>query len=362
MKYKVTVFLVAGLWLLLAASAWVLPDQELSVSERRPLEQFPEISISSLLKGDFMEDFEAYSLDQFPVRDGFRTLKSLFHYYILNQSDNNGIYLSHGMAAQQEYPLSEDSVTHAADRFTALYEKYLSGSDVYFALIPDKGQYLAPVSGNLSLVYDAMADLLRQQLPWATHVDLSDCLGTISYYHTDTHWRQEHLLEAAQRLCQAMDTQPPVAEDYRITALDRPFYGVYYGQAALPMKPETLYIMESDLLDGCTVLDYETGKTGPVYDLTKLTSRDLYDVYLSGAKSLLTIENPAAPTDRELIVFRDSFGSSLVPLLVNGYSRITLVDIRYIQSSMLPQYVDFHGQDVLFLYSTLVLNNSSTLK
>ena len=309
-----------------------------------------------------MEDFESYSLDQFPLRDGFRTLKSLFHYYILNQSDNNGIYLAQGMAAQQEYPLNETSVAHAVDRFTTVYEKYLTDSDVYFALIPDKGQYLAQESGHLCIDYEKMSDMFREQLPWATHVDLWDSLSAQDYYRTDTHWRQERLLEAAQLLCSAMNTQAPLAEDYRMTPLEKPFYGVYYGQAALPMEPETIYIMESDLLDGCTVYDYETGKTGSVYDMGKLSSRDLYDVFLSGAKSLLTIENPDAGNDRELIVFRDSFGSTMVPLLLNGYSRVTLVDIRYIQSSMLPQYIDFHGQDVLFLYSTLVLNNSQTIK
>ena len=362
MKYKVTVCAVALLWLLLALAAWVLPDGEMSLSERRPLEQMPELSLTSLMKGKFMENFESYSLDQFPLRDGFRTLKSLFHYYILGQSDNNGIYLADGMAVQQQYPLDAASVNHAAERFTDVYEKYLADSKVYFALIPDKGQYLAEENGQLSVDFDEMSRLLQEQLPWAVHVDISDCLSAGSYYHTDTHWRQEHLLEAAQKLCEAMNVLPPEVEDYRVSALDAPFYGVYYGQAALPMEPETIYIMESDLLDGCSVYDYETGKTGKVYDLTKLTGRDLYEVYLSGPKSLLTIENPAAKTDRELIVFRDSFGSSMVPLLLQGYSRVTLVDIRYIQSSMLPQYIEFHGQDVLFLYSTLVLNNGSTIK
>ena len=96
--------------------------------------------------------------------------------------------------------------------------------------------------------------------------------------------------------------------------------------------------------------------------MSKLTSRDLYDVFLSGAASLLTIENPKAATDRELIVFRDSFGSSLVPLLVHDYKTVTLVDIRYIGSAFVGDKVDFHGQDVLFLYSTLVLNSSNSLK
>ena len=96
--------------------------------------------------------------------------------------------------------------------------------------------------------------------------------------------------------------------------------------------------------------------------MTKLDSRDLYDVYLSGAKALLTIENPNAGTGRELVIFRDSFGSSIAPLLLTDYAKVTLVDIRYVQPELLEQYLDFHGQDVLFLYSTLVLNSSAALK
>ena len=77
---------------------------------------------------------------------------------------------------------------------------------------------------------------------------------------------------------------------------------------------------------------------------------------------MLTIENPNAATEKELIVFRDSFGSALVPLLLKDYKTVTVVDIRYLASDFVGDYVDFHGQDVLFLYSTLILNSSTTLK
>ena len=108
--------------------------------------------------------------------------------------------------------------------------------------------------------------------------------------------------------------------------------------------------------------DHETGKYIEVYDFEKANGQDAYEIFLSGSKSLLTVENPDAKTEKELIVFRDSFGSSIVPLLIEGYSTVTVVDIRYISSDMLSRFVDFHGQDVLFLYSTMVLNNSITLK
>ena len=153
-----------------------------------------------------------------------------------------------------------------------------------------------------------------------------------------------------------------MAESYSQEKLDVPFYGVYFGQAALPMKPEDLYIMRSALLDGCTVTDPITGTTSQVYNLEKIASPDLYDVFLSGAQPLLTIENPNGSADRELVIFRDSYGSSLTPLLLQDYSRVTMVDIRYMHPDQVESYVNFEDQDVLFAYSTLILNNGRSLK
>lgn len=56
-----------------------------------------------------------------------------------------------------------------------------------------------------------------------------------------------------------------------------------------------------------------------VYNTSKLKGMDSYEVYLDGASSYITIYNDLAETERELVVFRDSFGSSLVPLLVDKY-------------------------------------------
>ena len=359
---KIGMTIVALLWAALTVFAWVAPSKDISEAERRPLAQRPEISAESLLSGTFMTKFEEFSLDQFPLRDAFRTMKSLFHYNVLNQRDNNGIYLTDGFAVKQEYPLDPESLYHAAERFNHLYEKYLTDSDVYLAIVPDKGQYLAEDSGHLSLHFGKLNTILRDQMPWATPIDLYGGLDADDYYRTDVHWRQENLFDAAGVICDALGAAAPAPEDYMVTALERPFYGVYYGQAALPMEPETMYVLESDLLKDCRVYDYESGQDTDIYNMEKLSSRDLYDVFLSGSRSLLTIENPHGETDRELIIFRDSFGSSLAPLLVNSYAKVTLVDIRYIQIDVLDRFLDFHGQDVLLLYSVPVLNNSQTIK
>ena len=355
---------VVAIWASLVAFSWFGPKQEMSESERRPLAQLPKISPEAILNGKFMGEFEDFTLDQFPLRDTFRQVKSLFHYNVLGQKDNNDIYIVDGFAVKQEYPYHPASADHALGRFDHLYNKYLkdSGGKIFMTIVPDKGYYLGEGSGHLTMDYEAMFAAFRAGMPWAEFVDITDTLDAQDYYRTDTHWRQENLLDTAARLCEALGVAVPKPEDYTPAALERPFYGVYYGQAALPMDPETMYLLESELLKDCTVKDWESGKYNAVYDLSKLESKDLYDVFLSGSRSLLTIENPNAATDKELIIFRDSFGSSIAPLLVQDYAKVTLVDIRYIQIDMLDRFLEFNGQDVLFLYSTLVLNNSSTIK
>lgn len=352
--------LLVGIWVALTAFSWFGPKKDISDAERRSLAQMPEISGENLLSGEFMTKFEKYTLDQFPIRDCFRQLKSLTHYYVFGQKDNNNIYIADGHAAQMEYPLDEKSVGHALKQFQKVYDRYLkdNGCTVYTTVVPDKGYYLAEENGYLSLDYEKLFSAVEEGIPWAKYVDITGCLGIDNYYYTDTHWRQEDILLVAKTLSQAMGVTYPKAEDFVKTKLTRPFYGVYYGQAALPMKSEPMYILENDLLDACTVFNYTTGKTAPVYDMDKLYSKDQYEVFLSGSQSLLRIDNPNAKTDKQLIIFRDSFGSSLAPLLVQDYAQVTLVDIRYIGIDLLGQYVNFESADVLFLHSSLVLNKN----
>ena len=358
---NIGVLLLVAIWVVLTAFAWFAPNKDISLWERRPLQKMPQITAESLLGGDFMKKFESYSLDQFPLRDSFRTLKSLFSYNVLQQADNNGIYVENGYAGKLEYPLNSVSVSYAMKRFQAIYEQYLkeTNCNIYMTVIPDKGYYLAEENGYPAMDYEKLFADVENATPWAQTVDITNDLALSDYYRTDTHWRQENLLKAAERIADAMGV---ATGEFTPVLATEEFYGVYYGQAALPMQPDSLYLMESDFLADCRVYNHETGEYGSVYDKQKLSGTDPYEAYLSGAQALLTIENPKATTERELIVFRDSFASALAPLLAQDYKTVTLVDTRYISPSALGQHLTFHGQDVLFAYSTLILNNSATLK
>ena len=362
-KYLPGLLLICLLWLGLSLLCWFKTPQASSISERRQLAQLPQLSASTLLSGSYMRDFGEYALDQFPLRDSFRRLKAASVFYLFQQKDNNGIYLVDGYAAQLEYPLNESSVLSAAQHFTDLYNNYMKDANVrvYLSIIPDKSYFLAAQHAYPTLDYARLFTLMQENMPFATFIDIRQQLDVADYYRTDTHWRQECLLDVAQALAEGMECGP-IATQYEEEVADVPFYGVYYGQSALPLDSEEIHYLRSPVLDACTVYNVETGSSGGIYALDKLESRDPYEVFLQGAAPLLYIENPLADTSRELVVFRDSFASSLVPLLVENYAKITLVDTRYIASTYVGEYVDFTDCDVLFLYSTLLLNNSAVLK
>ena len=361
-KHIVITAVMVAFFLVISVFAWVKPSDEFSASERRKLAQFPKLSFNTILSGDFMSNFENYTLDQFPLRDKFRTLKALVALNVFNQSANNDIYVVDGYAGKIEYPLNEESVERAGERFRYVYEKYLKDANTknYLSIIPDKNYFLGTENGYLSIDYDKMISLLRENADFLKYIDITKELEIEDFYKTDTHWREENIVDVAEKIGKEMGTNVKV--EYDVKTLENDFYGVYYGQSALPLEAEEIKYLTNDVLKNCKVFDYQNNKEISVYDMEKAEGKDPYEMFLGGPLSLVTIENEKAKTDKELIIFRDSFGSSIAPLLVEGYKKITLVDIRYMHPNLLENYIEFNSQDVLFLYSTSVLNNSETIK
>lgn len=364
-RKNIAVLLVIGVfWMITTLFVWFTPSQEVSLEERRKLKDFPKLTTQSLLSGSFMQNFEQYAQDQFPYRFTYRSIKAFTRYYIFRQKENNDIYIQDGYAAKLEGLLNEASIQNAANKFTSIYEKYMKDSKVkvFLSVIPDKGYYLAKSNGYASMDYRKLFDIMKDHTKFAEYIDLSGVLELQDYYLTDLHWKQEELIKVADLIGTVLGRDTMIAPTYTKVDTDIPFYGAYYGQSALPMDADEITYLTNEVIENSTVYDAVTGELSSVYNMDKLKGRDPYDLYLSGANPVLVINNPMAETTKELVVFRDSFGSSLIPLLLEDYSKITLIDIRYISSDLLGDYVTFDNQDVLFLYSTTILNSSNMLK
>ena len=197
------------------------------------------------------------------------------------------------------------------------------------------------------------------------YIDIFGTLTVDDYYQTDSHWKQECLLPVAEKLLTSMGRSKPVSV-YAIHEL-YPFYGVYCGQSALPLAPDKLAYLTSDMLNHAVVYRSSANSEGfedaQLYFPEMIDENDPYDLFLGGACSVTILENTQFEgEEKELYFFSDSFGRSIAPNLLEGYSRVYLIDIRYIRASLIPDLIDFKaGSDVLFLYSIETLDTSSSL-
>ena len=224
-------------------------------------------------------------------------------------------------------------------------------------IIPDKNYYLKS-NDFLHIDYDYIYNEITKLN--IKEIDIRNIMTSEDYYQTDTHWRQEKLDKVIFEMSKIMSfnyLQTSYQEN-----IYNDFYGVYYGESAINRPPEDLIYLTNHNLDKLTVNYLENKNLHTIYNLEKLTSLDSYDVYLDGASSFIEIYNNNSQSEKELIIFRDSFASSITPLLTPYYKKITLIDNRYINSKNYLNLIDFTNQDILFMYSTLIINNSSTLK
>lgn len=353
--------------LIFGMSAWCFfgPKDTYSKSERRELAKFPQVSVESVYNGSFAKDFESYAVDTFPKRDLWRSLKAYTRLGLLAQKENNDLYISQGHLSQIKYPVNKKMMDHAIELLTKVRDQHFPKSKVYFAMIPDKNNVLA----DLKIDYAAFEKYMAEGLSFAENISIADLLTAEDYYYTDTHWRQEQITDVADRLAAAMGTQLP--GNYEQEKLTDEFYGVYAGQSGLNVEPDVLNVLTNDIIKNYNVMVFnekgQVTKWNGVYDMSRLDGDDAYETFLGGAQPAIKITNPSSTSGKRLIVFRDSFGSSITPLLAQGYKEVIILDLRYIHSDVLglpalKPHIRFANADVLFLYSTLVLNDSLSMK
>ncbi len=355
MKDKIITFSFILYIFIFASLHLIINDETISETERRKLAKFPEIN--ELKDSEYITKVDKYLLDHFPARDIFRSIKANYNYHILKKYDNNNIYLENNYIFKSEYPTNNKSIQNFINKTEDIKSLLTKKNKTYLMIIPDKNYYLES-ENFLSIDYDLLyKEIEKLNMPT---IDLRETLSLNDYYETDTHWKQENLSKVVEKMSTIMNFKYKDIE-YTTNSYDK-FYGVYYGESAIYRKPETIKYLTNEKIEKAVVEYLENPKLDKVYNTDKLKSLDSYEVYLDGASSLIKIKNKGSKSKKNLIIFRDSFGSSLSPLLIEYYDTITIIDNRYITSEYIKEYVKFTNQDVLFMYSTLLVNNSVTLK
>lgn len=328
----------------------IMKDIDISFLERRKL-----TTVTTLQK-DYLENMDDYLIDQFPFRNNLLAINTFYERDILGNSEKNNVYVIDNYLIDKNYPLNNNKVDSFVSKINQLINNNFKNNKVFYTIIPDKGYFLNNSNDYLKIDYSLLLDKVKNID--ANYFDLISKLDLSDYYYTDIHIKQDSWLNLLPIFSNGLEFN---YSEYKYQENSYyPFYGASYSKA-MGSSPDELVYLTNDILENVSVKHLEYNYNS-VYNREKLGSIDSYDVFLGGASSLIEIENSNSSSDKELIIFRDSFASSLTPLLVPYYEKITLVDLRYIDFKYLNNYIDINDQDILFMYSTLIINNSNILK
>ena len=335
----------------------VTPSRSFSEQENRYLAQFKAPTLETIRSGEFMEDFEDYVVDQFPLRDQWIQLKAASE-RALGKQENNRVYFGtdgQTLFAQYNAPTSEDLAERVG------FVNKLGGNldiPVNFALIPDRTFVWADrLPANAPNVDDGSTlvraeALCDENVNW---IDLSAALsGDDAFYRTDHHWTTMGAYQGYQALSDGMGVEaiaPQGEPELRSDA----FYGTTWSSSGAGwIRPDALYtwVPEGGQSGHISVTCYPKGtpEDGALYVTEKLEKKDKYSMFLGGNQPLCVIKNPDAPAGK-LLIIRDSYGDSIAPFLAESWQEVHLFDLRYSNLSV-KQYAEANGIDqVLVLYS-----------
>ena len=374
-KYAIFITVLFCLFTFGFGAALILtPSRDFSDQENRYLAQFKAPTADTLRSGKFMESFEKYVSDQFPLRDQWIRLKARSE-RLLGKQENNKVYFgTDGQTLFAQFtPPADEELAQKVGFVNKLGENL--DVPVYFSLVPDKSFVLAgllpanaPNVDDNSTIQKAM-ELCGDKVSF---IDLTYALGNtcgnaepsenVNFYRTDHHWTTL----GAQRACQALmegmglvgqetGTDGFSYQSLPYTQVSDSFYGTTYSSSgAAWVRPDAIHtvIPEGGTKGHVTVTRYPEGKPieGGLYYPEKLEVKDKYAYFLGGNQPLCVIKNPDARGGR-LLVIRDSYSDSLAPFLAEEFQEVHLFDLRYNNTSLKKYVADNQIDQVLVLYS-----------
>lgn len=334
----------------------VLPDRQFSEQENRYLQQRPEFSFKSLFSGDYTSKFETYTTDQFTFRDEWITLKAASE-LALGKQENNDVHLCEGGTLIKGFERPDDSTLDSnMSALNALVEN--TDADVYFALIPDKSDLYASLLPN-----NAPNDSEKEVIDYcydkssAINVDMYSALSSHTdeyiFYRTDHHWTSLGAYYGLSALAESMGLPCPALDSYTDRhVVSEEFYGTTWSSSGFSwVDPDTMEIFVNEP-EGLKVTSYPEGSPveGKLYDFSFLEKKDKYSMFMGGNCPMHVIET-GAEDKPSLLILRDSYTDSLIPFLLDDFSEIHVLDLRYYRASLKAYMEQNDFDNVLVCYS-----------
>lgn len=376
----------------ISISTLVLPKQERSENENRSLAKFPSLVNEAKLKkaenfsdflgavnwkyiterkeASFMDDFETYFADHLVGRDlwveGANAISRL-----TGKQEINGVYTVDNQMIQSFRKYDEEEVAKSIAAMNKFAERFPE-KQMSFMLVPTAQELfkdkLPSYAGLLS--EKDFIDKCYSQLQGIAPIDalsyLSEHKNEYLYYRTDHHWTSLGAYYAYSAAAKTLGYGAYGLNSFNIETVSSDFRGTLYSKtldSSVPADSMDYYT----LANGEPKVKLTSTDNGKKTEYNSLYVRDylkVKDKYSSftGANAPVVEITTDVDNGKNLLVIKDSYAHALVPFLSKHYSKITMIDMRYVNTG-LDSVIDFGKYDqVLFMQNVITFTDDSNLK
>lgn len=376
----------------ISISTLVLPKQERSENENRSLAKFPSLVNAAKLEkaenfGDFlgavnwkyiterkeasfMDDFETFFADHLVGRDlwveGANTISRL-----TGKQEINGVYTVDNQMIQSFRKYDEEEVAKSIAAMNKFAERFPE-KQMSFMLVPTAQELfkdkLPSYAGLLS--EKDFIDKCYSQLEGIAPIDalsyLSEHKNEYLYYRTDHHWTSLGAYYAYSAAAKTLGYGAYGLNSFNIETVSSDFRGTLYSKtldSSVPADSMDYYTLANGE-PKVKLTSIDNGKKteyNSLYVRDYLNVKDKYSSF-TGANAPVVEITTDVDNGKNLLVIKDSYAHALVPFLSKHYSKITMIDMRYINTG-LDSVIDFGEYDqVLFMQNVITFTEDSNLK
>ncbi len=396
MKFKITpnrlmIAIFAVVLLAVPITTIALPKAERSENENRTLAKFPTLvnqskmdkaedfgDVVGAIKWDYitvrdepsyMDDLETYFADHLAGRENWVIAKNKLEKLIGKQEINEVFTVDDQMIQVfKEYDPQNVADNMESMNIFAKNNPELpcsvmispTAQEMNFSKMPNYGGYLSQKT------------FIEECYKQADELTTIDCLSYLSghkddylFYRTDHHWTSLGAYYAYCAAAKALGYTAYDLNEFNIESASSDFRGTLYSKTldngVTPDIIDYYHLKSGAPTIKMTVFD---GAKETVYDSLYvreyLDVKDKYSSFTGSNTPLINIET-SVDNGKSLLLIKDSYAHSLVPFLANHYSKITMVDMRYINVN-LNMFIDVSEySQALFMFNAVSFSTDEDL-
>lgn len=352
----------------LSLYGFFVEDRVMSDKENRVLASKPVFTVQGIADGSFMKAVESYLTDQFPFRDEAIYVKS-FAERLWGKKQENGAYIGKdGFIFDKPTDYDEKKMNELAKSVAAFSQKN-SKQKTVFTLVPNStyvyfeklpAQLILPNQKNqIDAFYKSLGDNILT-------VDAASCLHKAKsnsqvFYKTDHHWTTRGAFSVFEEIAKKLDIDFK-RQDFDFNLVSNSFEGTLKSKVLSQASVDSVEICFPKKSAGTYYIEMsgKSKKIASFFFESKLKEKNHYEVFLGGNYAKVSVTT-TLERGRKLLVIKDSFANCLLPMLTPYFTKIVILDPRYMTESVQKVIQEDDFTDILYLYNANTLFSDTSL-